>query len=101
MRHWIRGLGGCVGLSIAVDLSAAAAGSVPESIEARDVPQIPTRVVEDLNRYQNIRLASFQDWSFGNHGILILTRFANTNQIHRVEAPLWDRSQLTFLPERV
>ena len=33
--------------------------------------------------------------------MLILTRFGNTNQLHRVDMPMGDRTQLTFFDERV
>jgi len=35
---------------------------VPESIRAENVPPIPTSLSTALNRYQNIRSVSFQDW---------------------------------------
>src|SRR5262249_53703024 len=57
--------------------------------------------INGLNRYQNIRLALFQDWLPDGRGLLILTRFAETNQVHRVSAPMADREQITFLRERV
>jgi dipeptidyl aminopeptidase/acylaminoacyl peptidase len=79
----------------------AGAQQVPDSISAQNVPEVPRSLVEGLNRYQNIRLASFQDWSPDGRGLLILTRFAETNQVHRVAAPLGDREQVTFLRERV
>jgi dipeptidyl aminopeptidase/acylaminoacyl peptidase len=61
-----------------------------------DVPPIPAQVVEDLDRYQNVRSAAFLDWVDDGRGIYISTRFADVNQIHRVEGPGSARHQLTW-----
>ena len=65
-----------------------------------NVPVAAPSIRAGLNRYQNVRAASFQDWS-ADGGMLITTRFANTNQLHSVAAPGADRSQLTFYDEPV
>ena len=85
---------------------AAAPGSVsgqtaPDSIVADGVPAVPAELVRELSRYQNIRLASFQDWVPWRRTMLLLTRFGNTNQVHRVAFAAGARTQLTFFPERV
>jgi len=75
---------------------------VPESIRAEGVPPIPASLSATLNRYQNIRPASFQDWDdTRDRAMYITTRFADTPQVHHVAAPGATRRQLTFLPERV
>ncbi len=66
-----------------------------------DVPPIPDEVVERLNRYQNVRSASFSDWVEDGDGIYITTRFADVSQIHRVDRPGGARRQLTFYKEPV
>src|SRR5262249_3562598 len=81
-------------------LAAPAWGqSIPDSIGADGVPAVPAALGQELNRYQNIRSASFQDWEQapGRRAMLILTRFGNTNQVHRVGFPGGARTQLTFL----
>lgn len=65
-----------------------------------NVPLAAPSIRAGLNRYQNVRAASFADWA-SDGGMLIVTRFANTNQLHRVAAPGADRSQLTFHDEPV
>ena len=65
------------------------------------IPDIPTRIVERMNQYQNVRSASFQDWNPNGPGILISTRFGETSQIHFVERPGGARRQLTFFKEPV
>lgn len=65
-----------------------------------NVPVTPETVRERLIQYNNTRAASFQGFSPGG-GILISTRFGDTNQIHAVKMPGGTRSQLTFYNERV
>lgn len=66
-----------------------------------DVPEISSEVVDRLNRYQNVRLAQFHDWSDDGNSIYITTRFADVSQIHRVEMPGGARQQITFDNEPV
>jgi dipeptidyl aminopeptidase/acylaminoacyl peptidase len=62
---------------------------------------VPAELAEQLRRYQNTRRASFVGWSNDGKSILIATRFANTQQIHRVRMPGGAREQLTFYDEPV
>ncbi len=75
----------------------------PDSIIAENVPPIPAELTEALERYANIRSASFQGWVGDDKdpGILITTRFGDSAQVHYVQKPMGDRQQLTFLRERV
>jgi dipeptidyl aminopeptidase/acylaminoacyl peptidase len=75
--------------------------SVPDSIVAEDVPEIPKTLAESLARYQNSRTAIFQGWFADRREILITTRFADTNQVHLVTSPGGARTQQTFLSDRV
>ncbi|MEX1266507.1 MAG: alpha/beta fold hydrolase [Woeseia sp.] len=87
------------------------AGSTALAVEQRvvnngnlvmeDIPAIPERIVDDLNRYQNVRSAGFLDWSEDSKSIYISTRFGDVNQIHRVDMPDGTRRQLTFFDEPV
>jgi hypothetical protein len=63
---------------------------VPETIRAEGVPPIPASVHQALNRYQNIRSASFQDWASDGSGMYIITRFADVPQVHFVAADATD-----------
>ena len=74
---------------------------VPDTIRAEGVPPIPAAVRQALNRYQNIRSASFQGWNTQGRGMYITTRFADVPQVHFVAEPGGARAQLTFLAERV
>jgi len=54
-----------------------------------------------LNPYQEVRGASFADWSADGDAIYIATRFANVSQLHRVAMPMGARRQLTFGEEPI
>lgn len=66
-----------------------------------DVPRVPQSVIGDLIQFQNVRSASFLDWTEDGQSIYVSTRFAETNQVHRVDMPLGTRRQLTFFNEPV
>src|SRR5690606_8616544 len=99
--------------SIALSLVLAGfAGAEPERTEANDgnllmedVPAIPASIVEDLNRYQNVRSARFLDWALDTagavDGIYVATRFADVDQVHRVDRPGGARRQLTWFDDPV
>src|SRR5688500_18944624 len=66
-----------------------------EGIPARD-PALAAR----LTRYLDSRRAVFLDW-LPDGAMLVATRFGDTEQVHRVTAPLGMREQLTFYPEPI
>jgi dipeptidyl aminopeptidase/acylaminoacyl peptidase len=66
----------------------------------QNVPAIPPRVTAAVQRYQNYRTATFEDW-LPDGSMLIATRFGSSQQIHRVVGPGADRTQLTFFSEPV
>ena len=72
-----------------------------EQLILQDVPKIPDELVQRLNRYQNVRSATFLDWADNGKGIYIRTRFGEIGQIHRVDKPGGVRNQLTWFPEPV
>ncbi len=61
-----------------------------------DVPPIPERIVDDLNRFQNVRSAVLRAWTEDGGGVYITTRFGDVDQLHRVDMPGGARYQLTF-----
>jgi hypothetical protein len=78
-------------------LARGQADPVPETICAANVPPIPAALSTALNRYQNIRSASFQDWDdTRDRAMYVSTRFADTPQVHYVAVPGAARRQLTF-----
>src|SRR3982751_1803250 len=84
-------------------LIAAAAASAqnrkPPAITAESVPPIPAALSERLKQYGEFRSASFAGWAPDGNGMLISTRFGNTNQLFRVYSPLGRREQVTFFSE--
>jgi len=73
----------------------------PPAIETRSVPSIPADLPERLRQYQSVRNAAFRGWYPDGQGMLIVTRFGDTNQLHRVFQPGGRREQLTFQTEPV
>ena len=83
----------------------ASAQPAPQRIERgalrlENVPETPADVAERLRQYVNTRSAAFADW-LPDGGLLILTRFGDTAQLHRVDRPMGARTQLTFYDERI
>ena len=95
-------------LALVLTLRAASATLVPAAdadpfrppaIVTQDVPVVPTDVIERLRQFQNVRGALFLGWAPDGTGMLIGTRFADTNQLHRVYTPGGRREQITFFNE--
>ncbi len=74
---------------------------VPDNLVTEGVPAIPAALKENAGRYLEFRAAIFSGWHPVKREMLILTRFADTPQLHLVKMPGGARQQLTFLPEPV
>lgn len=93
-----------VGILIAASLygvtpaafAAEDSASTPVALVADQVPDIPKSVVEKTRPYMEFRTASFVDWDPKTKAMLVRTRFADTNQLHRIAKPRGEREQLTF-----
>ena len=72
---------------------------ISEHLVVQGVPAVTPAIRERLARYQNSRSARLHGWI--GDGMLVGTRFGNTAQLHRVDAPLGMRRQLTFFAEPV
>ena len=66
-----------------------------------NVPAIPQSTKEKTRQYSNIRSASFRSWSLDGKSMIMATGFGETTQLHRVDRPLGQRSQITFFNEPV
>ena len=64
------------------------------------IPERDAALAERLKRYLDSRRAVFLDW-LPDGGMLVATRFGDTEQVHRIAAPLGMREQLTFYPEPI
>lgn len=66
-----------------------------------NIPEIPSELKEQTNRYQNTRSAGFLGWSPTGETMMISTRFGETSQVHFVSHPMGTRRQITFFKEPV
>jgi dipeptidyl aminopeptidase/acylaminoacyl peptidase len=90
-------------------LLAVALHSLGDGVEAQQAPAALLRdalaapdplVVATLPAYLTGRAASFVDW-LADGGMLIATRFGDSEQIHRLHAPLAMREQMSFASDGV
>lgn len=65
------------------------------------VPEMPPAQRERLGRYLDVRRADLAGWDPAGGGVYVLTRLGNVPQLHRVDAPLGMRRQLTFGEEGI
>ena len=65
------------------------------------IPEVPMEISEKLLQYQNTREAMVLDWLNDGKGLLFLTRFGDSAQIHLIEQPKGVRKQLTFFTEPI
>ena len=80
---------------------AIPAVAIPAALTAEDMPPIPLEMAERARPYLEARGAGFAGWDPNTRAVLIATRFANTSQLHRVEAPMGARTQISFEAEPV
>jgi dipeptidyl aminopeptidase/acylaminoacyl peptidase len=72
-----------------------------DNLVVEGIPRIPTRLVDEVNRYTEFRLAGIAGWHPIKREMLIVTRFADTYQVHLVKFPGGARTQLTFFKDSV
>jgi len=72
-----------------------------ENLVVEGVPKIPASLADAVARYSESRFGVFTSWHPHRREMLIVTRFADTNQLHLVKMPGGARKQLTFFPDRV
>ena len=65
-----------------------------------NIPLPDPALMARLGRYQQSRQATFLDW-LADGSVLIATRFGDTEQLHRVTAPLGMREQLTYYQDPI
>ena len=87
----------------AQDAPAAQVPAVPApaALTAEQMPPIPLEMAERARPYLEARGAGFAGWDPNARAVLISTRFANVPQLHRVEAPMGARTQISFEAEPV
>jgi len=106
----IAALAGCIThlLSASLGIAQAPPTAAPlevvkptENLTVQGIPDIPIALADSVRRYTEARGASMLSWHPTDRSMLISTRFANSNQIHRVAAPGGARYQWTFFNEPV
>jgi len=65
------------------------------------VPEIPAELVARIRQYQDVRSATFLDWTQDGEGMYISTQFSDVRQVHRVRQPGGSRQQLTWFAEPI
>jgi acetyl esterase/lipase len=73
----------------------------PAALVADGIPPVPVALAAATRPYMEFRTAGFSGWNSRDRSMLISTRFGNTNQLHRVAAPMGAREQLSFEAEPV
>ena len=91
--------------TLALSATSPAAAQQPRSrtvgaLTFDGVPEPDPKLAAALARYQQSRGATFLDWT-ADGSLLIQTRFGETEQLHKVAAPLGIREQLTFYPDPI
>lgn len=109
-RHlsvWLGGLlanwaaAACCHLAVAQDPAATSILKPGENLVVESVPAIPATLADKVRKYTEARGATVLDWHPTQRTMLVSTRFANSNQVHRVSTPGGARYQLTFFNEPV
>jgi dipeptidyl aminopeptidase/acylaminoacyl peptidase len=73
----------------------------PAALTADGIPPVPEELAASTRPYMEFRTAGFSGWNPVDRSMLVSTRFANTNQLHTVGAPLAMRRQISFEAEPV
>lgn len=75
---------------------APAAVPKPAALTADGIPAVPLELAQRTRPYLEFRTAGFAGWNARDRSMLITTRFGDTNQLHRVAAPMGAREQISF-----
>ncbi|MCB9795023.1 MAG: S9 family peptidase [Alphaproteobacteria bacterium] len=82
-------------------LSGVALAGVPAAVVLDGTPEPDPELVARLRPYLEPRSAGLADLAPDGRSMLVVTRFGDTSQVHRVEQPLGAREQLTFFEEPI
>ena len=72
-----------------------------QNLILENIPPVPASIAEGADRYTQYRMAEMFGWHPQQRGILIGTRFGDTQQVHSVAMPMGARTQITFFADRV
>jgi len=96
----------CAAAIVAASFSFASAAPELRRVEKgnlilENIPDTPAPLRERLRMYQAARGAALMDFAPDGRSLLVQTRFGETGQLHRVDAPYAMRRQITFYDEPV
>lgn len=72
-----------------------------ENLIAENILPIPKTLNQALKKYSESRNAGIADIHPNGKEIIAVTRFASTNQLHKISVPMGARKQITFFDEPV
>lgn len=72
-----------------------------ENLITENIPAIPKSLNEKIKKYSESRGANFTAIHPNGKELIMVTRFASTNQLHQLSKPLGNRKQITFFDEPV
>lgn len=72
-----------------------------ENLITENIPAIPKSLNEKIKKYSESRGANFTAIHPNGKELIMVTRFASTNQLHHLSKPLGNRKQITFFDEPV
>ena len=72
-----------------------------ENLIVENIPAIPKSLNEKTKKYSESRGASLTAVHPNGKELIMVTRFASTNQLHKLSQPMGARKQLTFFDEPV
>lgn len=101
MRNIARLAALMLALAPALAVAQEAVLPVPANVKVEGVPAIPVALADALAPYGSARRAQLLTWHPTRRQMLISTRFGNVPQIHSVNGPGMDRTQLTFFRDGV
>jgi len=72
-----------------------------ENLITENIPALPKSLNEKIKKYTESRSANFTAIHPNGKELIMVTRFASTNQLHHLTQPLGNRKQITFFDEPV
>ncbi|WP_297986149.1 alpha/beta fold hydrolase [uncultured Chryseobacterium sp.] len=72
-----------------------------ENLITENIPAIPKSMNEKIKKYSESRGANFTAIHPNGKELIMVTRFASTNQLHKLSQPMGNRKQITFFDEPV
>lgn len=72
-----------------------------ENLVSENILPIPKSLNQTIKKYSESRNAGLADIHPNGQEIIATTRFASTNQLHKISAPMGSRRQITFFDEPV